>query len=121
MTTNFYIETQGANPENIKTALQTAGLKVHDVRTVTQNNDGIILTETLTRGIWNHETGQAQCKGTRQRPCDHREWTELSPDQQHTFATLLAEFLEYQRQEYLVTSTLLEDNGEFTGVRLQPC
>ena len=121
MNTNFHIETQDTSPEDITTALQGAGLKVNAVRTVTQNHDGIILTETLIKGIWNHETGQAQCKSNEQNPCNHREWDQLSEDQQETFARLLAEFLEYNRQEYLVASTLLEDAEDFTNVRLQLC
>ena len=121
MNTNFHIETQDTSPENITNILQAAGLKVNAVRTVTQNHDGIILTETLIKGIWNHETGQAQCKSTEQNPCNHREWDQLSENQQETFTRRLAEFLEYNRQEYLEASTLLEDAEDFTDVRLQPC
>ena len=58
MNKGYYFETttEMTEPE-LRLALEKAGIKTIDARRTTLNNDGIIMTETLAKGIWNHETG----------------------------------------------------------------
>ena len=121
MTKTFYIETQETSREEITETLRSAGLKATEIREVTQNQNGIIFTNTLIRGIWSHETGQAGCKATDTNPCNHREWADLSEQQQESFTICIAEFMEQCRQDEFIAKLALEDNDEFEKVRLNPC
>ena len=44
-------------------ALRQANIETWEVREVSPNHDGVILTQALARGIWQQETGQIRCEG----------------------------------------------------------
>lgn len=121
MTKTFYIHTEGTTTEALTNALQSAGIPVNEVRTTSINHDGIIITELLAKGTWNHGTGQAYCQATPQKPCTHLEWDQLSETQKGLFIRHMAAFLEYCGQEKFVPLSMVEDDEEFEGIRLTKC
>ena len=74
-------------------ALRQAGIETWEVREVSPNHDGVILTQALAKGIWQQETGEIRCDGhCRNEPGapQHMTREELSTDQQETFTSDLA-------------------------------
>ena len=110
-------------------ALRQAGIETWEVREVSPNHDGVILTQALARGIWQQYTGQIRCEGhCRNEPGapQHMTWEELSTDQQETFTSDLAHFPDHFRgagrqAEYRPERDSLDDDDEFGGVALHDC
>ena len=106
-------------------ALRQANIETWEVREVSPNHDGVILTQALARGIWQQETGQIRCEGhCRNEPGapQHMTWEELSADQQATFTSDIAHFMEAGRQaQYRPERDSLDDDDKFDGVALHDC
>ena len=122
-TRTMYIELRDpAGPEEVRAALENAGLQLNGLRGVTRNQDGYILTDLLARGIWEHETSLNQCLEKNPGRCPgipvHRDWTQLSETQQEEFIKRYAGFLESCRQDQLMPEILLRDCDEFKGTAL---
>ena len=123
MTKGYYFETATdlTEPE-LRLALEKAGIKTVAARRTTLNKDGIIMTENLAKGIWNHETGYNDCNGScKHRTQQHAEWDQLSADQRDSFSQRLAEFLENSRMEQFSTLESMEDDEEFANVAIERC
>ena len=119
---NFYLNTSGADADKIQEALRAAGIETLVVRETTPNHDGIIITETLAAGIWDHESGAARCQDPVDQECGHRKWDQLSQEQRDEFTKELASFYEYQRIERMQLSVLLEFSEELGDVKVAgPC
>ena len=119
----IYIETkEPVDHEVIQEFLVSRGNQAIDVRDVSVNEDGLIITDTLMHGHWNHGTGQARCTGQcANTPREHIEWEQLSPSQQQSFATAMANFMLGSLNEYFAPDQHLEDDEEFDTVALTPC
>ena len=110
-------------------ALSQANIETWEVREVSPNHDGVILTQALARGIWQQETGQIRCEGhCRNEPGapQHMTWEELSTDQQETFTSDLARFPDHYRDagrqaEYRPERDSLDDDDKFDGIALHDC
>ena len=114
-------------------ALRQANIETWDVREVSPNHDGVILTQALARGIWQQETGQIRCEGhCRNEPGapQHMTWEELSTDQQETFTSDLAHFPDHfpdhfreagRQAEYRPERDSLDDDDMFDGIALHDC
>ena len=109
------------SPEELSRQLGNTGFTVTSGRTMAGLQDGYAVTETLAAGIWDHESGYADCGNhcTAKRP--HRPWTEIPNHQRSKFVKRLAQFLDQCRQEDLLLQLLLEDEPEFSDVALEKC
>ena len=123
MTSAYYFETTtNMTEQELKLTLEKAGIKTTDARRTTLNNDGIIMTETLAKGIWNHETGFNDCNETcKDQTQKHTEWDQLSAEQRDSFSQRLAEFLENSRVEQFSTLESMENDEEFAKVAIERC
>ena len=118
-TKNLYLEfSEPVDEQAVKNLLEQAGMKPVSSRTVTENNDGYILTQLLAAGIWEQETDQQNCPGPCPEKQKHLAWAELTQEQQHTFLKGYAGFLTSCSEEELLLSELLQDCGAFEGVAL---
>ncbi len=122
MTRTFYLELK--NPSTapaIQAALESCGLEISDeIRTVTRNYEGAILTNLLAQGIWEHRTGNNSCTHPCPGPETHRAWAQLSDEQKDTFLQNYARFVENCRVEELRIDILMEGEEEFQNIRLTP-
>ena len=88
---HFHLDLQEPHDAlRVAEALRQANIETWEVREVSPNHDGVILTQALARGIWQQETGQIRCEGhCRNEPGapQHMTWEELSTDQQETFTS----------------------------------
>ena len=106
-------------------ALRQAGIETWEVREVSPNHGGIIITEALARGIWQQVTGQVQCEDhCRNEPGapQHMTWEKLSTDQQEAFTSDIAYFMDAGRQaEYRPERETLDEDDKFDGIALSDC
>lgn len=120
---SFHVELrQPATDEQVRQALEAAGISVFETRPVSQIHDGVSVTETLLQGIWNHQTGQAECAGgCSPSPSRHVPYDALNPSQRTTFAESVADFMAQSRQNAYQPADFLNDDGEFLFIALTPC
>ena len=117
----FETETDMTEPE-LGLALENAGIKAVNARRTTLNHDGVIITETLANGIWNHETGYDYCNDDcRGQVKTHTEWNQLSPEQRDTFTKRLIGFMENSRIDQFSTAESMEYDQEFANIALERC
>lgn len=119
-TTHVYLElSEPRSPEDIARLLGRANAPVTDARAMTSLERGYALTESLAYGIWQDESGAAECRGQCPPQRRHRHWEQLSEDQRTRFIDNLARFLENCRTEELMLDLLMESDEEFETVALQ--
>ena len=102
----------------VKDALRRHGIEAADIRDVTPNHNGYVFTNLLAEGIWEQETGAAHCQ---QESCNHRAWRELTKEQQNTFTSALAQFLDNCRIEEFQPELNLAGMPSFQDIRLTHC
>ena len=123
MTQGYYFETatEMTEPE-LRLVLERAGVQAVDARLTTVNHNGVIITETLAKGIWNHETGYDQCNGgCNGQAKSHTGWDRLSPEQRGAFTRRLAEFMDHSRADQFSAAESIADDAGFESVALKPC
>ena len=112
-------EDLGRAIETVRAALGDAGIGVVDLRAVTRNEDGHIVTDLLISGIWDHETGKRDCDGP--LPGLGARAPGLERTDSRTAAGVrrrYAQFMTNCREDQLDPDLLLQDAEEFGGVAL---
>ena len=120
----FYIElTNQADAAQVNQALQAAGLSPELCRSTTNNQEGIIITQSLAQGVWNNDTGYNDCKGAcTDQAQAHLSYNQLTPEQRAAFVKDLASFLHYQRiNNYMPTQGQMDDDETMGQVALEHC
>ena len=121
---DIYIETVGpVDQSQLRKFLEGQGHKVLDIRNVSSNQDGIILTDHLLQDHWEHDTSQrmctGQCAGTDRQ---HVSWEKLSESQRRIFANAMASFLTMSLEDHsFIPQLFLQENEEFDHIALKPC
>ena len=118
MSKNFIVTVDDTNERAVEEALSAQGINCVQARASTQAHEGYAFTELAIAGIWEHETGYAQCEKPGGNGCGHRAWKDLSDEQRTTFAARLATFLDRCRYEDLEPEILLQDATSMEGIRL---
>ncbi len=86
------------------------------------NNDGLIITDLLLKGHWNHDTGQDDCQGEcGKEPARHLDWHDLTAAQQQRFAEVASQDIMWQLTENFMPRDTLEEDEEFHGIALERC
>ena len=119
---NFFIEfSAGSTEQELRQFLEHAGYKTITVRDTSQNNDGIIITETLLQGIWNHDTGYATCedKCANHAKPRHVAYEALTEHQRNSFAEAVAAFMDRSRQQAFQPIQFL-DPDDFEDIAISP-
>ena len=121
-TMHLHLEDPETN-QDVLDALRAGDIAVKELREVTEIQDGYSLTESLMRGIWEHETGQAECSDRNPDKCPHnpphRGWEELEGAQRSTFLNNYVRFMENSRADCLLPILLLGDEEQFEGTALE--
>lgn len=122
-TTTFHVELMSPlSEEDLARIITGAGIQTLTVRATTQNVDGVIITDTLIEGIWNHETGQDACTGECQasaRP--HLPYRQLDQRQRSIFAQRVAAFMDESRFQAFEPINALAEDEEFDNIALRNC
>ena len=118
-----YIETSDPlSEQKARTILRQAGIAVLDVRAISANHIGIMMSDLLLQGCWNHESGYDDCEDKcRTTPAVHRGWRDLTHEQQDTFAAAMAGFMDRSRYEQFLLAESLQNQPVFQNVRLERC
>ena len=118
----IYIETkEPVDHDDLPAFLASRGNRAADVRDVSVNEDGLIITDFLLQGHWNHGTDQATCTGECADAERRRlEWDKLSDPQQQNFAEAMGKLMLHTLDEHFVAAHQLEDDQEFDDITLTP-
>ena len=121
-TMHLHLEDPETN-QDVLDALRAGDIAVKELQEVTEVRDGYSLTETLMRGIWEHETGQMECRDRNPDGCPHdpphRGWDGLEGTQRSAFLDSYVRFMENSRADCLLPSLLLGDEEEFRETALE--
>ena len=99
----FHIVTMDPqDQEQIRQALEAAGITVSQTIETTHEHEGVIMTRRMAGLTWDSQTGNNDCDGScAQEPQDgrppHRPLTELSPAQQTIFTDRVLAFMSLHR------------------------
>ena len=123
MMQHYYIAVHTAEGEDgkeaVKSALRSAGVTVEKIEETAQEFNGVIHTEGALEEIWWVESGAEYCDSplVKGKPT-HREWGELTDEQQEHFTAKLTDWMGDQRYKEFYLS---EHDGEdvFDGVAIE--
>ena len=96
---NFHVSmVDYRDAENIRRILQAAGIEAI-ITPVTQERDGIILTDQLASFTWESQTGNWNCDGSCRAAGEppHRDFRHLTPEQRHGFTERLMDNMNSMR------------------------
>ena len=103
----------------LENALSQSGLLTAQVRPATPIANGYAFDEPFIKRVWSAETGMTNCECSVPEQKDHhREWDQLTPEQQEALLVYLTDFLEQSRCEHY-EARYVANSGLFAGVTLQ--
>ena len=130
MGTHFHVEIDEMDEmtaDQLREALEMAGMKTARVEDAWGNHYGHLLTKSAISDIWQFETGAGDCQGTQDEPCqpteggpEHRKWEELSREQQDEFTQTLCSFYHRMRETHFIAGEEVSGRRSLKGVRMNP-
>lgn len=90
----YHLSAEAGLPETereLESLLEDDGARRPLARRSTAVHDGVVLTWNYVHGLWNHESGYDACG--QQESKTHRDFLDLTPEEQETFASVVAGYM----------------------------
>ena len=111
MSKHFYVELeQDASTRDINGSLRHSCMTPREVKEVTADHDGYIVTQDLIKMVWEYDTGLGLYQNIHEN-AETPSWENLSQEQQDLFTKRFAQFLANCRVERLQPAMLFDQES----------
>lgn len=114
--TFFFKSLRTTDVEPVRQALAQAGIDTRNVLAVSDEHDGVIVTESYLAEIWNAYTGHDDSN----RSDRHRPYDQLTVPQREAFAETVARFMTGSIEAAYHPADFLDDDENFPDIALEP-
>lgn len=108
-TNEFHLRTaRKMDGETVTRALRAAGVDADVTADEERFAHGLIVSETLARDAWNHDTGANDCEGRCAPGTQHMTWDSLNEGQRAAYRRAMAEFMKKAQYDQMIAKEVIE-------------